>query len=115
MSLVLICNVSHKVRHKGFICIFVIVEAYKTVTWLIYDCLIFYYALFYSFNCHIHELFWLIGFFVTFLDINNPAFCKTNSSEKLWIPDKKYLMQPWWWWWVEADVKSFLSQTQLLC
>ena len=36
----------------------------------------------YSFNCHIHELFWLIGFFVAFLDINNLAFRKTNSSGK---------------------------------
>ena len=41
-----------------------------------------YYALFYSFYCHTHELLWLIGFFVAFFYINNPAFCKTNSSEK---------------------------------
>ena len=34
------------------------------------------------FNCHIHELFWVISIFVAFLDINNPAFCKINSSGK---------------------------------
>ena len=53
------------------------------------------YALFYSFNCHIHELFWLIGFFVAFLDINNPTFRKTNSSGKTLDTRQKYFMQPW--------------------
>ena len=54
-----------------------------------------YYVLFYSFNCHIHELFWLIGFFVTFFYINNPAVCKPNSSGKTLHTRQKYFMQPW--------------------
>ena len=64
---------------KRLVCIFVI---FMIV-------LLSYYALFYSFNCHIHELFWLIGFFVAFFYINNPAFCKTNSSGKTWDTRQK--------------------------
>ena len=50
--------------------------------------LLSYYTLFYSLNCHSHKLFWLIVFFVAF-------FYKQILWEKLWIPDKKYCMQPW--------------------
>ena len=68
---------------KGFVCIFVIVDRLtKLLPGLSMIVLLSYYALFYSFNSHIHELFWLIGFFVAFFYFNKPAFCKTNSSGK---------------------------------
>ena len=68
---------------KEFVCIFVIVERLtKLLTGLFMVVLLSYYALFYSFNCHFHESFWLIGFFVAFFYINNPVFWKTNSLGK---------------------------------
>ena len=36
-----------------------------------------------------------IGFFAAFLDIYSPHFVRQILQEKLWIPDKKYFMQPW--------------------
>ena len=52
---------------KGFVCIFVIVDRLtKVLLGLFMIVILSYYELFYSFNCHIHELFWLIGFFVAF-------------------------------------------------
>ena len=46
---------------KGFVCIFVIVDSLtKLLPGLFMIVLLPYYALFYSFNCHIHELFWLV-------------------------------------------------------
>ena len=70
---------------KGFVCIFVIVDRLtKLLPGLFMIVLLSYYTLFYSFNCHIHESFWLIGFFVAFFYINNPTFCKTNSMETSW-------------------------------
>ena len=63
----------------------------KLLPGLLMIVLLSYYALFYSFNCYIHELFWLIiGFFVAFYKITNPAFCKTNSSGKTLDTRKKY-------------------------
>ena len=59
--------------------------------------LLSYYVLFYSFNCHILELFWLIGFFVVSFYINNTMFCKTNSSGTTLDTRIKYFMQPCWW------------------
>ena len=58
---------------KRFVCIFVIVDRLtKRLPGFVF--------LFYSLYCH--ELLWLIGFFVTFFYINNPAFFKTNSLGK---------------------------------
>ena len=68
---------------KGFVCIFVTVDRLtKLLPGLFMIVLLSYYESFNSFDCHIHESFWLIGFFVAFFYINNPAFCKTNSSGK---------------------------------
>ena len=63
-----------KSDQKGFVCIFMYV---------------------YAFNCYIHELFWLISFFVTFSIIKTIShFVRQILGEKLWIPDKEYFMQP---------------------
>ena len=68
---------------KGFVCTFGIVNRItKLLSGLFMIVLLSYYELFYSFNCHMHESFWLIGFLVTFFHINNPALCKTNSLRK---------------------------------
>ena len=68
---------------KEFVRIFVIVDRLtKLLPGLSMVVLLSHYVLFYSFNCHIHELFWLIGFFVAFFYRNNPEFCKTNPSGK---------------------------------
>ena len=46
---------------KGFVSIFVKVDSLtKLLPGLFMIVLLPYYALFYSFNCHIHELFWLV-------------------------------------------------------
>ena len=46
---------------KGFVCIFVIVDSLTKLLPGVFMIVLFpYYALFYSFNCHIHELFWLV-------------------------------------------------------
>ena len=75
---------------KGFVCIFVIVDRLtKLLPGLFMIVLLSYFALFYSFNCHIHELSLLIGFFVTFFYFNNPVFCKTNSSGKTFYTRQK--------------------------
>ena len=74
-----LCSVSH----KEFVCIFVIVDRLtKLLPGLFIIVLLSYYALFCSFNCHIHELFWLIGFVVAFSYTNKSAFCKTDSLRK---------------------------------
>ena len=52
---------------EGFVGIFVIVDRLtKPLPCLFMIVLLSYYALFYSLNCHIHELFWLIGFYLAF-------------------------------------------------
>ena len=52
---------------KGFVCTFVIVNRLtKLLSGLFMIVLLSYYELFYSFNCHIHESFRLIRFFVAF-------------------------------------------------
>ena len=43
----------------------------------------------------VHELFWLIGFFVAFFYINNPAFCETNSSGKTLDTRQKNFISEW--------------------
>ena len=46
---------------KGFVCIFVLVDSLtKLLPDLFMIVLLPYYALFHSFNCHIHEIFWLV-------------------------------------------------------
>ena len=52
----------HTKPHKeGFVCISVIVYSLtKQLPGLFMIVLLPYYGLFYSFNCHIHELFWLV-------------------------------------------------------
>ena len=83
---------------KGFVCIFVIVDRLtKRLRGLFMIVLLSFYVLFYSFNCHILELFWLIGFFVVSFYINNTMFCKTNSSGTTLDTRIKYFMQPCWW------------------
>ena len=50
-----------KLDIKGFVCIFVIADSLtKLLPVLFMIVLLPYYALFYSFNCNIHELFWLV-------------------------------------------------------
>ena len=57
---------SHVMYHtksdiKGFVCIFVIVDSLtKLLPGLFMIVFLPYYVLFYSFNCYIHELFWLV-------------------------------------------------------
>ena len=63
------------------VCMFVIVDRLtKLLPGLSIIVLLSYYVLFYI--CHFHDLFHLIGFFVTFFYVINPAFCTTNSSRK---------------------------------